>query len=62
MKFPKNAIAASALTHAAETVAFMCVGCMMGVYRHPSAVAVLNRTIAAAGIVHSAEFSQFLLK
>jgi hypothetical protein len=42
VKFPKNAIAASALIHAAETVAFMYVGCMIAVYRHPSAVAVLN--------------------
>ena len=32
MKFPKNAIAASALIHAAETVAFMYVGCMIAVY------------------------------
>lgn len=39
---PKNATAASAITHAAETVAFMYLGCMMEVYRHPSAVAVLN--------------------
>ena len=32
MKSPKNAIAASALIHAAETVAFMYVGCMIAVY------------------------------
>jgi hypothetical protein len=42
VKSPKNAIAASALTHAAETVAFMYVGCIMEVYGHPPAVAVLN--------------------
>jgi hypothetical protein len=42
VKSPTIAIAASAPTHAAETVAFMYVRCMMEVYRHPSAVAVLN--------------------
>ena len=42
VKSPKNAIAASALIHAPETVAFMYMGCMIAVYRHPSAVAVLN--------------------
>ena len=42
VKSPKNAIAASAVTHAAETVAFMYLGCMKEVYRRPSAVAVLN--------------------
>jgi hypothetical protein len=42
VKSPKNAIAASAPTHAAETVAFMYMGCMMEVYRHPSVGAVLN--------------------
>ena len=42
VKSPKNAIAASALTHAAETVAFMYVACMLEVYGHPSDVAVLN--------------------
>ena len=41
-KSPKNAIAASALTQAAEAVAFMNVCCIMEVYRHPPAVAVLN--------------------
>jgi hypothetical protein len=32
VKSPKNAIAASALTHAAETVAFMYVGFIVQVY------------------------------
>jgi len=42
VKFPKSAIAASALIHAVETVAFMYVGCMIAIYRHPPTVAVLN--------------------
>jgi hypothetical protein len=32
VKCPKNAVAASALTHAAEIVAFMYLGCIMEVY------------------------------
>ena len=40
--FPNNAIAARAVTHAAETATFMYVCRMMKVYRCPLATAVLN--------------------